>query len=142
DAAGEARGRMDGAGAGTVLVKDGFCPGALTELTAVNGTLFFIDSNAVELWKSDGTTAGTVLVKNVAGTHLTDINGTLFFAGGDVVHEWELCTSDDTAAGTVLVKDIFTGTSTTHACFIVGTEPITGSRHCHATTTHPDHSST
>src|SRR5205814_318996 len=38
------------------------------QLTAVNGTLFFVaddPTNAFELWKSDGTAAGTVLVKDI-----------------------------------------------------------------------------
>src|SRR5439155_25006858 len=37
------------------------------DLTAVNGTLFFVaddPTNAFELWKSDGTAEGTVLVKD------------------------------------------------------------------------------
>ena len=39
------------------------------DLTAVGGTLFFAaDDGATgrELWKSDGTAAGTVLVKNIS----------------------------------------------------------------------------
>ena len=39
-----------------------------TTLTNVNGTLFFRandGTNGAELWKSDGTTAGTVLVKDI-----------------------------------------------------------------------------
>ena len=43
--------------------------------------------NGVELWKSDGTEAGTVMVKDIdlgwrppsGPTELTDVNGTLFF---------------------------------------------------------------
>ena len=39
-----------------------------TSLTNVNGTLFFTandGTNGTELWKSDGTAAGTVLVKDI-----------------------------------------------------------------------------
>ncbi len=42
-----------------------------SELTNVNGTLFFLatmDPNSYELWKSDGTAAGTVLVKDIRAT--------------------------------------------------------------------------
>ena len=45
-------------------------------------------TNGYELWKSDGTAAGTVLVKDIyAGSrsavspYLTNVNGTLFFHG-------------------------------------------------------------
>src|SRR5206468_1855806 len=75
-------------------------------------------SNGQELWKSDGTQAGTVLVKDIdpgAGSSdpsfLTGVNGTLFFANfsGDGSNGVELWKSDGTAAGTVLVKDIVPG---------------------------------
>uniref|UniRef100_UPI00056C1DDD hypothetical protein n=1 Tax=Microcystis aeruginosa TaxID=1126 RepID=UPI00056C1DDD len=68
-----------------------------------------------ELWKSDGTAAGTVLVKDInPGSSssypgsLTAVGNTLFFTaydglGGSGTELWK---SDGTAAGTVLVKDI------------------------------------
>ena len=67
-----------------------------------------------ELWKSDGTRAGTVLVKDIdpgdgdytAPSSLTDVGGTLFFTADDGTHGRELWKSDGTEAGTVLVKDI------------------------------------
>ena len=70
-----------------------------------------------ELWKSDGTEAGTVLVKDIhpgAGGYsspssLTGVGGTLFFAADDGTHGSELWKSDGTEAGTVLVKDINAG---------------------------------
>ena len=62
-------------------------------LTDVNGTLFFIANDGTtgnELWKSDGTAAGTVLVKDInpgaSGSFpdkLTNVNGTLFFSATD-----------------------------------------------------------
>jgi ELWxxDGT repeat protein len=70
----------------------------------------------VELWKSDGTIAGTVLVKDIrtgaAGSYpqnLVNVNGTLFFTADDGAHGIELWKSDGTAGGTVLVKDILSG---------------------------------
>ena len=85
----------------------------------MNGTLFFAaddGDDGVELWKSDGTAAGTVLVKDInpgsgdsLPSYLTNVNGTLFFAANDGTHGAELWKSDGTAAGTVLVKDINPG---------------------------------
>src|SRR5262249_46384662 len=63
-----------------------------------------------ELWKTDGTAAGTVLVKDIypgsAGSSLsslTAVNSTLFFLADDGTTGWELWKSDGTGAGTVLV---------------------------------------
>jgi ELWxxDGT repeat protein len=68
------------------------------------------------LWKSDGTAAGTVLVKDIrpgtdgsSPTNLTDVDGALFFSAYTAVAGRELWTSDGTAAGTVLVKDLDPG---------------------------------
>ena len=72
-----------------------------------------------ELWKSDGTAAGTVMVKDIepgvgaaSGSQpffLTNLNGTLFFSAYDDAHGVELWKSDGTAAGTVMIKDIVPG---------------------------------
>jgi ELWxxDGT repeat protein len=85
-------------------------------LTNVNGTLFFTADDGThyeELWKSDGTPGGTVLVKDIRTgnwssnpSHLTNVNGTLFFRANDGEHFEELWKSDGTTGGTVLVKDI------------------------------------
>lgn len=90
-----------------------------TEMVDVNGTLFFTVEtyfNGVELWKSDGTDAGTVLVSDIRARvspseakYLTNVNGTLFFAGNDGLHGMELWKSDGTPAGTVMVKDTVEG---------------------------------
>jgi ELWxxDGT repeat protein len=86
--------------------------------TNVNGTLFFVASptgSGDALWKSDGTVAGTTVVKNIFPTgranptELTNLDGTLFFAADDGVHGRELWKSDGTSQGTVLVEDINPG---------------------------------
>ncbi len=89
------------------------------DFTDVNGTLFFTAITATagrELWKSDGTAAGTALVKDInpgSGfsfpSSLTNVNGTLYFAANDGTSGVELWKSDGTEAGTVQVKDIVAG---------------------------------
>lgn len=83
-----------------------------SQLTNLNGTLYFMYAGA--LWKSDGTNAGTVLVKTISPgpedtkiQSLINVAGTLFFSVDDgnssgVRRLWK---SDGTAAGTVKLKD-------------------------------------
>ncbi len=90
-------------------------------LTKVGNTLYFRavgDNTGFELWKSDGTEAGTSLVKDInpgystSGAYqFTDVNGTLFFVANHPTYGWELWKSDGTEAGTVLIKDINSGSS-------------------------------
>jgi ELWxxDGT repeat protein len=142
----------DGTGAGTVMVTDfnsgngnGGAAGAmpifwgwptLGNLTVVGQHLYFTRNTGnghTELWESDGSRAGAILVRNFqlsqsfpiplaqttgaqaalvpyfgpsAVSNLTDVNGVLFFVADDGTHGSELWTSDGTPAGTVLVKDI------------------------------------
>src|SRR5262249_2839339 len=86
--------------------------GSTTYFTADDGTY----GHGVELWKSDGTAAGTVLVKDISPgggssypSDFTNVNGTLFFTAEDGTDGIEVWKSDGTAAGTVLVKDIYPG---------------------------------
>src|SRR5262249_5791385 len=131
--------KSDGTAAGSTLVKDIF-PGGISgygyypnssypsHLTNVNGTLFFEDNDGThgnELWKSDGTAAGTVLVKDInpgsSGsnpTDLTNVNGTLFFEATDGTHGYELWKSDGTATGTVMVKDINPGSGSSSPSYL------------------------
>lgn len=86
------------------------------ELTVVGNTLFFTANwpgAGEELVKSDGTAAGTVLVKDIrpgaawsSPYDLVNASGRLFFLANDGVHGDELWTSDGTAAGTILLKDV------------------------------------
>ena len=123
--------RSDGTAAGTVIVKD-IVPGLgdaferniPDAMINVNGTLFLTAIHPTlgrELFKSDGTAAGTVLVKDISQgpgygspSDFTNVNGTLFFTAidrdaGGVSHGRELWKSNGTAAGTVLVADIYPG---------------------------------
>ena len=122
--------RTDGTEAGTWLVKDiredygspfGFSDFYSLDSATVGSTFFFrayTTLNGAELWKTDGTEAGTVLVKDInLGPHssypsgLTELNGRLVFAAAGHDFDTELWRSDGTAFGTVLVDDIFPGTS-------------------------------
>ncbi len=79
-----------------------------TNLLVHEGLLYFTADNGVdgvELWKSDGTDAGTIMVKdiNVSGssdpTAFTVVNGLLYFAADDGVNGTELWTRAGTSAG-------------------------------------------
>ncbi len=74
--------------------------------------------NGVELWQSDGTANGTILLKDInSGSASSDpenfieYNGALYFTATTVAQGKELWKTDGTAAGTVLVKDIRPGTT-------------------------------
>ena len=104
-----------------------FSKGNYRNLTVVNNTLFFVtdDGNVgSELFKSDGTEAGTVLVKDIypgAGqsksskpTGMISFNNQLFFFAyiGDTNNpNSDLWKSDGTEEGTVKIKEVTLGFS-------------------------------
>ena len=106
--------KSDGTAAGTVMVKDinpgsgDFCSWRAGGFTNVNGTLYFgadDGTHGIELWKSDGTAAGTVMVKDInpgSGdsklNYLTNVNGKLYFRADDGTHGIELWGLETTPA--------------------------------------------
>jgi ELWxxDGT repeat protein len=116
--------KSDGTAAGTskiaIVNPSGSSRCANFTIGIVGGTsqLFFTATDGVhgiQLWKSDGTAAGTVMVKAINGVGGAGPNNLvigvaggvskLLFGADDGVGD-ELWTSDGTAAGTVKVKDI------------------------------------
>jgi ELWxxDGT repeat protein len=150
---GEELWKTDGTATGTKLVKD-IWPGSEFDgagshpynLAAVGGTLFFQADDGVngrELWTSNGTAAGTQMVKDINPgaadsfpQSLTDVGGELFFSALDPTVGIELWKSNGTGLGTELVKDInpsgdsFNGTEPFSdvggVLFFSASEPTTG----------------
>ncbi len=130
--------KTDGTSGGTAMVLD-IVPGTDSSnnrdaywLTATASYMLFAartPSIGVELWKSDGTSAGTVLLKDInMGSSGADssnpryfyhYNSLEFFIAGDATNGEEIWKTDGTPGGTVIVKDINAGTanSTTYDLF-------------------------
>jgi trimeric autotransporter adhesin len=139
--------KSDGTAAGTVLVKDinagagnsiNSSAGAKAFFTAYGTAVYFQatdGSSGYELWKTDGTTAGTVLLKDInsgsgssspSGILATSTN--LFFFADDGATGMEIWMSDGTPGGTALLKDINPGAASstgTNTSFVkAGSGPI------------------
>ncbi|HSF39774.1 MAG TPA: ELWxxDGT repeat protein [Thermoanaerobaculia bacterium] len=118
--------RTDGTAAGTGPVP---LPEAARELEPLalaehGGELFFLAltprsstslDQFLELWRTDGTAAGTSRVRVIGpgedsfGARLVSAGGRLFFPGNDGEHGVELWESDGTEAGTRMAEDIAPG---------------------------------
>ena len=128
--------RSDGTPEGTVMVKDIF-PGVATSgletgtphsgnpqgFTGMNGHIYFLASDDYyksELWRTDGTSAGTTLIKDIypgsdyALNNFVNVNGTLFFTVYKGTEGNELWKSDGTSAGTVMITELFGGNFDNH----------------------------
>jgi hypothetical protein len=110
-----------------ILIKDikiGSFGSTISLVKSVNNLLYFAADDGIngnEVWRSDGTSTGTFLVKNVNAnddglnrtfaTRFANIGNTLFFAGNDNINGFELWKSDGSESGTTLVKDIRVGST-------------------------------
>ncbi|MDO8971265.1 MAG: hypothetical protein Q7U74_11295, partial [Saprospiraceae bacterium] len=88
-------------------------------LTAVGNTVYFSargqNQNNTELWKTNGTPQGTVMVRNInAGNassnpaNFCNVNGTLFFSADDGQHGRQIWKSNGTSATTTRVSTLST----------------------------------
>ena len=98
-------------------------PGFTPQLISFGGEVYFagngasgLSSGNFELWKSDGTAAGTTSVKEInpsgfgsSPQHFVEYNSKLIFLATDGDNGLELWCSDGTAEGTTLLKDIAPG---------------------------------
>ena len=116
----------DGTPNGTKLIKD-IQSGTInnsglfnTNFVGVGNTVFFYANDGIhdtELWKSDGTSAGTVMVKDIAGPghgrglrpndNMIAFKGELYFIVDDRNIPEQLWKTDGTDTGTVLFLDPF-----------------------------------
>ncbi|MFC1742681.1 ELWxxDGT repeat protein [Candidatus Riflebacteria bacterium] len=119
--------KTDGTASGTVLVKD-INSGSGSSNPSSIGPGFFIPmdgyvyftaddgTNGEELWRSDGTSGNTTMVKNIDGgagnSNPFDgvvFDGNLYFSADDGTNGEELWKSDGTSGGTSMLKDINAG---------------------------------
>ncbi len=111
----------DGTPAGTSLIYADSKLTSIGEMLVVGSTLFFTanyDGVGKELWKTDGTTANTQLVRDInsgfawsSPKNFAQYQNKLLFRADDGMHGEELWVSDGSLAGTTMVKDIRIGSS-------------------------------
>ena len=101
--------QSDGTAGGTDLHRAAF--GTVRYLT-VAGQYLYWRADEVEIWRTDGTVSGRVLLRTMDYDEgafpygFTAVNDTLFFASWDDLYGIELWKSDGTPAGTQMLKDI------------------------------------
>ena len=96
---------------GTIKLAD-MAANGVHEIADGNGVVYF--TNGSELWKTNGTPAGTLfIIGNLSGTQFTTAYGQLFFISSN-----QLWKSDGTAAGTAMVTG-FGNSQTLSKIFVV-----------------------
>jgi ELWxxDGT repeat protein len=126
--------KSDGTLSGTAMVKDinlgSTTSGGVitanssnpTDLVTMGGDVYFAASDGADgtqLWKSDGTAAGTTMVTNLnamAGglspSELLVVNGTLYFTADDGTDGTQIWKTDGTSAGVTMVSNLQPTTGT------------------------------
>jgi len=92
---------------------------SISNFARIGNELFYAADDGVhglELWKTDGTSGGTVMVKDIYSGYyssgvssITSFNGKIYFVAYDGINGSEVWQSDGTAQGTKMLKDIFPG---------------------------------
>ncbi len=117
----------------TALVKD-IRTGTLSSMSSYSSSfcrlgnkVFFAandGTNGTELWASDGTAAGTAMVKDIySGSmssnprYLTRIGDVIYFQAYVSGKGYELWKTDGTSTGTVMVADIYSGPGSSYPSF-------------------------
>lgn len=113
--------RSDGTPGGTRQYYSLTSSNYIYQLQAAGDQVFFpagLPPNGLELWRTDGTTAGTYLVKDInpgradsTPSYFAEWNRILYFSAYSSRMGQELWRSDGTTEGTWLVKDIDPGTA-------------------------------
>lgn len=129
--------QSDGTQSGTKVVEETLPPEFTVQYRAdVNNDYTAIYKNVLyynhytsaageELWRSDGTTQGTWLVKDINPSghsspfSFGEYNGLLYFRANDGIHGAELWQTDGTAAGTKMVADINSSGNSSPMCLTV-----------------------
>jgi ELWxxDGT repeat protein len=98
-------------------------------LPSYNNAVYFAGNNGNPgLWKSDGSVAGTQLLKNIGvNAYLENVaiyNNEMYFAAGDNTNGYELWKTNGTAVGTVLVKNINAGSDSNPTRFLISNNKI------------------
>lgn len=111
--------KSDGTSQGTVAIKSFPANKPITNLTDLNGMLFFkgySETNGYEVWKSNGTSEGTILVSDInvgSSSSFPDLftthKGALYFTATDNVHGIEIWKTDGSGSGTEMVFDRVAG---------------------------------
>ena len=95
--------------------------------------MLFRSPEVTGLWKSDGTSAGTIRVKalehitkfqDFAAENLTNVRGTLFFTAFSSTNGTELWRSDGTESGTFMIRDLTPGFSSSSPTSPLTTGPM------------------
>ena len=115
DSAGSAVWSSDGADSGTQ--RGGSMKGEVVQAIASAGLYYFtrkLTTGGAELWRSDGSVAGTFALAQAVADVLLPMSGGVVFWGRDDLHGVEPWFSDGTLAGTRMIADINPGSANSY----------------------------